>query len=146
VVILTLNTSIMFLVFTFMHFWMWGFLLRRWYSCALTTYKVVRDCLKFEKHWSGVTNELLLRTSSSHLFYEWNMYEQVFLYPCTRRPKYISQPIRHVLKPCRHIPICNMCNTINHLKPSGYCVHHFQKLCILYLWVSTLLQKLGLFP
>jgi hypothetical protein len=49
VVIVTLSTSIMFLLFICMRFWVWG-VLRRWFACAPTAYEVVRDCWTFEKH------------------------------------------------------------------------------------------------
>jgi hypothetical protein len=39
----------MFLLFTFLLFWVWG-ILRRWSACAPTACEVVRDCRKFEKH------------------------------------------------------------------------------------------------
>jgi hypothetical protein len=44
----TLATG-MFLLLTCMHFWVWG-LSRRWSACVTTTYELVRDCRKFEKH------------------------------------------------------------------------------------------------
>jgi hypothetical protein len=47
--------SIMFLLFTCMHFWVWG-ILRRWSACAPITYEVVRNCRKFEKHYFKVTS------------------------------------------------------------------------------------------
>jgi hypothetical protein len=49
VVMVTLTAS-MFLLFTCMNFWVWG-VLRRWSTCAPTTYEVINDCWKFEKHW-----------------------------------------------------------------------------------------------
>jgi hypothetical protein len=49
VVIVTLSTSIMFLILICMYFWVWG-VLRRWFACAPTAYEVVRDCRTFEKH------------------------------------------------------------------------------------------------
>jgi hypothetical protein len=45
----TLTAGTVFLVFTFMHFWVRE-ILRRWSACAPTGYEVVRDCRKFEKH------------------------------------------------------------------------------------------------
>jgi hypothetical protein len=47
-VMVTLTTG-MFIPFTCMHFWVWGFLLR-WSACAPTAYEVGHDCLRFEKH------------------------------------------------------------------------------------------------
>jgi hypothetical protein len=52
VVVVTLTTGIMFLLFTCMHIWVWV-ILRRWSACAPIAYEVVRDCQKFEKHCSG---------------------------------------------------------------------------------------------
>jgi xanthine/uracil permease len=54
VVMVTLATGIMFLLFTCMHFWGWEIL--RWTACAPTAYEVNRDCRKFEKHWSKLQN------------------------------------------------------------------------------------------
>jgi hypothetical protein len=47
VVLLTLTTRIMFLLFTCKHF-----RVEKFYEGELTVYEVVRDCRKFEKHWS----------------------------------------------------------------------------------------------
>jgi hypothetical protein len=49
VVMVTLTTGIMFLLFTCMHFWVWG-ILRMWFALVPTAYKVGHDCRKFEKH------------------------------------------------------------------------------------------------
>jgi hypothetical protein len=49
-VMVTLTTGITFLLFTCMHFWVWG-TLRRWPACAAIAYEVARDCRKLEKHW-----------------------------------------------------------------------------------------------
>jgi hypothetical protein len=46
-----LTTGIMLLLFTCMHFRVWG-ILWMWCMCAPTTYEVVHDCRKFEKHCS----------------------------------------------------------------------------------------------
>jgi len=46
----TLTTGIMFLLFTCMHFWVWG-ILRKWSACAPTAYEVVRVCT--DRLWSG---------------------------------------------------------------------------------------------
>jgi hypothetical protein len=43
VVVVTLTAGIMFLLFTCMHFRVWG-ILRRWSACAPTACEVVRDC------------------------------------------------------------------------------------------------------
>jgi hypothetical protein len=51
VVTVTLTTGMIFFLFTCMHFWVWR-ILRRWPAHAPTAYEVVRDCRKFEKHWS----------------------------------------------------------------------------------------------
>jgi hypothetical protein len=45
----TVTTGIIFLIFTYMHFWVWG-ILRSLSACAPTAYEVVRDFRKFEKH------------------------------------------------------------------------------------------------
>jgi hypothetical protein len=71
VVMVTLTTGIMFLIFTCMNFWVgWG-ILRRWSTCAQTTYEVVCDCRKFQKHlvqslilWSTNFMQILLKVSS----------------------------------------------------------------------------------
>jgi hypothetical protein len=52
VLMVTLTTSIMFLLFTCMHFWLWE-ILRRRSTCPPTAYEVARDCRKFEKHSSS---------------------------------------------------------------------------------------------
>jgi hypothetical protein len=44
---ITLTTGIIFLLFTCMHFWVWG-ILRRWSVCDASAYEVVRDCRMFE--------------------------------------------------------------------------------------------------
>jgi hypothetical protein len=49
VVIVTLTTGTMFLLFTCIHFSVWG-ILQRWFMCELTAYEVVYNCQKFEKH------------------------------------------------------------------------------------------------
>jgi hypothetical protein len=48
VVVTTLTTSIMSVLFTCMHFWVWE-ILRRWTACVLITYEVVCECQKFQK-------------------------------------------------------------------------------------------------
>jgi hypothetical protein len=45
----TVTAGTMFLLFTYMHFWVWRILLR-WFACAPTAYQVVSDWTKFEKH------------------------------------------------------------------------------------------------
>jgi hypothetical protein len=50
VVMVTLITSIMFLLFTCMQLWGWR-ILQSWSTCAPTAYEVVCDWQKFEKHW-----------------------------------------------------------------------------------------------
>jgi hypothetical protein len=50
----TLIIGMMFLLFTGMHFWVWG-ILQRWSACAPTAYEVVRFSKEFEKHWSRHT-------------------------------------------------------------------------------------------
>jgi hypothetical protein len=40
----------MFLLFTFIQFWVWG-ILQKWFVCAPTAYEVVGDCRKFEENW-----------------------------------------------------------------------------------------------
>jgi hypothetical protein len=53
VVMVTLTTGIMFLLFTCMHFWVWGIFAKEVGSAsAPTVCEVVRDCRKFEKHCS----------------------------------------------------------------------------------------------
>jgi uncharacterized membrane protein YphA (DoxX/SURF4 family) len=54
VIMETVTTAIMFLLFTCMLFWVWT-ILRRWSVCSSTTHEVVCCCLKFEKHWSTET-------------------------------------------------------------------------------------------
>jgi len=49
VVMVTLTTAVMFLLFTCMHFWVLG-ILWWWVTCVPTSYEVVRDCQKLEKH------------------------------------------------------------------------------------------------
>jgi hypothetical protein len=44
----TLTTGVMFLLFTCMHFLVWGIV--RYSSCAPTACEMVCDCRKFEKH------------------------------------------------------------------------------------------------
>jgi hypothetical protein len=51
VVMVSLTTSIMFLLFSWMHCWVWG-ILRRWSACAPTIYELVCNCQKFGKHCS----------------------------------------------------------------------------------------------
>jgi hypothetical protein len=46
-----MTTSIMFLLFICMHFWVWG-ILQRWPAFAPTTYEVVCNYWKFENHRS----------------------------------------------------------------------------------------------
>jgi hypothetical protein len=48
-VMVTLTTVIMFILFTCMHFWVWG-ILWRLFARAMTAYEVVSDCRKLEKH------------------------------------------------------------------------------------------------
>jgi hypothetical protein len=50
VVMVTLTTGIMFLLFSCMHYWMWG-ILQQWSTCAPTAYEVVWNCWKFEQDW-----------------------------------------------------------------------------------------------
>jgi hypothetical protein len=49
VVMVTLTTIIMLLLFTCMHFRVWG-ILWRWFVCACISYEVVCDCWNLEKH------------------------------------------------------------------------------------------------
>lgn len=46
-VVVTLVTSIMFLLFTCIHLWVWG-ILQRWSARDPTTYDVIRNCREFE--------------------------------------------------------------------------------------------------
>jgi hypothetical protein len=48
VVMVTLTTGIMLLLFTCLHFCVWGILRKS--ACVPTAYEVVRGCWKFEKH------------------------------------------------------------------------------------------------
>jgi hypothetical protein len=50
VCMVTLTTSVMFLLFTCMHLWLEK-ILQTWSACAPTAYEVVLDCQKFEKNW-----------------------------------------------------------------------------------------------
>jgi hypothetical protein len=50
VVVVSLTTDTMFVLFTYVYFvWAWE-ILRRWSACVLTPYGEVRDCRKFDKH------------------------------------------------------------------------------------------------
>jgi hypothetical protein len=51
VVVITSTTGIMFLLVTCMHFCVRE-VLRRWSACTPAACEVVRDCRKFDKHWS----------------------------------------------------------------------------------------------
>jgi hypothetical protein len=57
VVVVTLTIGIMFLLFTCLHFWVWGILRR----CTPTAYEMVRACWKFQKHfYPDLRSKLLL--------------------------------------------------------------------------------------
>jgi hypothetical protein len=49
IVMVTLTTGILLLLFTCIKFWVWG-ILWRWCACEPTAYEMVRDCRKFEKY------------------------------------------------------------------------------------------------
>jgi hypothetical protein len=49
-VVMVSLTTVMFLLFTLMHFWLRG-ILRWWFECAPTAYEVGHDCRKFGIHW-----------------------------------------------------------------------------------------------
>jgi hypothetical protein len=66
VLMVTLTTGIMFLLFTCVHFWVWG-IVWRWSAWAPTAYEVVRDCRKFEKHCTARTCPVILLTCCRYM-------------------------------------------------------------------------------
>jgi len=63
----TLSTHAIFILFTYMQFWVWG-ILWMWSVCAPTAYEVVHDCRNFEKQWCVWRSLLLGRVNPG----EWN--------------------------------------------------------------------------
>jgi hypothetical protein len=65
----SLTTCIIFLLFTCMHFWVWGILWKNlWSMCTPTAYDVVRDSRKFEKHWSMPYIYQSIKITPAYLF------------------------------------------------------------------------------
>jgi hypothetical protein len=94
VVMVTLTTTIMFLPFTCMQFWVLG-ILRRWSSCVLTANEVVCDWLKFEKHcarWKTSNYELLYGSRTHGLI--------PFIQPTTDNPQPVPDTSHYWASQC----------------------------------------------